>query len=254
MYNRIRLFDQSFNNVNTNGALGIIDEYIDSKSNKIICGKNVFLVVECTRNKNMYRFYESVDLVTVDGRPLVYISRLLLKKPFSEMVGGPKLWSAMVGHIYRKKYSLFILGGTELVVKTAVSKLKHKYPDLNICGYRNGYFNNREIKQIVNECKHRGPDIIFLGLPSPLKEKIALKLKSGNISSLVVLVGGMIDIFAEDKKLSPLWMSFLCLEWLYRLWQEPKRLWKRYLISNFKFFMLLIKELLKKSCALHGGI
>lgn len=247
MDKRVKIFNQSFDNVNTYKALKICDNFIISKKNHIISGKNVYLVVECSRNKFMYSFFESVDLVTVDGRPLVYISRLFLKKPFLEMVGGPHLWEAMVGHISIKGYSLYILGATQPVVTKAISILKDKYSNLVICGYRNGFFKENEIHQIINEIKLIRPDVIFLGLPSPMKENFALKLKAKNIPCLVVLVGGMIDVLAEDKKLAPSWMSMLCLEWFYRLLQEPKRLCYRYLSSNAKFLLLLIREFLKNS-------
>ena len=242
----IKLFDQTFDCVDTQKALTFIDYFIKQQSPMIICAKNVSLIVECSKNKFLREFYENVNLITVDGRPLVYISRIFLEEPFPEMVGGPNLWYRIIEFAYKRYYTIYFLGGTQSIVEKAVRNLKIKYPDIMVVGFINGYFKDLEIPLIINEIKQRRPDIIYLGLPTPKKEKLAQIISDEVRCGLIVLVGGIFDVFAGEKNLAPKFISKLCIEWLYRICQEPKRLWKRYLITNTIFILLVLKELFKK--------
>ena len=228
--------------------MGIIDSYIKEPKNKtkIICAKNVALVVMCNRDSFLRRFYEDANLVVIDGRPLIYVYYLLEKK-LPEYIGGPNLWEKTIELASKKRYSTYFLGGTQLVVKKAVEKLKNKYPNLIISGYRDGYFKESDLPNIINEIKEKSPDIILLGIATPKKEMVARVLSYELHSSLIVLVGGMFDIFAGEKRRAPRIINKLCLEWLYRLCQEPGRLWKRYLITNSLFVLDTIKEIFGRS-------
>jgi N-acetylglucosaminyldiphosphoundecaprenol N-acetyl-beta-D-mannosaminyltransferase len=242
---RIKIFNQTFYCINTSEAIEQIGVFITRKESKIICAKNVALTVDCLKDDFLFNFYEDADMVTVDGRVLVLFSRIY-PISFPEMVGGPNLWVRLLEHGDIKSLSIYLLGSTQSLVEKAVSNLSAKYQGLNFVGYNNGYFNDAKEEIIINNLKQLNPDIILLGISTPKKEILARKIKLELDSSLIVLVGGMIDVFAGDKKMAPPIISKLCLEWLLRLIQEPKRLWRRYLTTNIIFLRLAFYEAIKE--------
>ena len=241
---RINLFNQTIDNVDTQTALAFVEEYLHQHNGKIICAKNVALVVECNRDAFLREFYENTDLVTVDGRPLVYLSRLFGDR-LPEMVGA-YLWCKIIELAERKNYSLYFLGSTQSVVEKAVRNLMNLHPALRIVGFRNGYFQESEIASVIREIRHAQPDILYLGLPTPIKERLALSISKEIPSVLNVLVGGIFDVFAGEKRLAPAFISKICMEWFYRMLQEPKRLFVRYLRTNSLFLLMLVRETMKK--------
>ena len=126
-------------------------------------------------------------------------------------------------------------------------KYSVKYSPSIIAGYRNGYFTKQEEEHIANTIAQSGANILFVAISSPTKENFLYNnkeiLKSINF---IMGVGGSFDVVAGKIKRAPYWMQKTGLEWFYRLIQEPKRMWKRYLIGNFKFVQLVIKERLSK--------
>jgi N-acetylglucosaminyldiphosphoundecaprenol N-acetyl-beta-D-mannosaminyltransferase len=242
---KITLFGQTIDNVDTQTALTFVEEYLQERDRKIICAKNVALVVECNRDAFLREFYENADLVTVDGRPLVYLSRFF-GNGLPEMVGGPNLWYRIIELARRRRYSVYLLGSTQSVVEKAIDNLLKKYPGLRIAGFQNGYFRESETQDVIRKVRDQKPDILLLGLPTPMKERLALLISQEIPSSLCVAVGGAFDVFAGEKRLAHPFVSRICMEWFYRMMQDPKRLLMRYLRTNSLFLLLLIRETKRK--------
>ena len=116
-----------------------------------------------------------------------------------------------------------------------------KYPNLKIAGYHHGYFWNDEEK-IVQKIKNSRSQLLFVAITSPKKENFINKWKKDLNVNFVMGVGGTFDIVAGKIKRAPVWMQNNGLEWVYRIIQEPKRMWKRYLVTNTKYLLILIKE------------
>lgn len=116
-----------------------------------------------------------------------------------------------------------------------------------IAGYRNGYFEKNEEKQIAEDIADSGADILFVAMSSPQKEIFVNKYKKLMNVPFVMGVGGSFDVVAGKTKRAPLWMQKAGLEWFYRFIQEPRRMWKRYLVGNSKFIWMVIKERIKTS-------
>ena len=146
----------------------------------------------------------------------------------------------------RKNYRVFFLGATEDVIRRAVDKIKKLFPKLMIAGYRNGYWSEKEEESVVNTIKHSSPDILFVGISSPKKEYFLNTYISKMNVPFSMGVGGSFDVIAGKKSRAPLLLQKCGLEWFWRLMQEPRRMWKRYLIGNVIFIWLVIKELFKK--------
>ncbi len=246
----ITIFNQKFISATTNEIIVFIEnELIDSRKIKIISAINVYLITLCYYDKQLSEFYNLCDIVTVDGRPLVYISKLFTKYPFPEMVGGPNLWDSLLEYGANKKNSFYFLGSTNEILNKASSNIKNKFRNIKIVGMHHGYFDVESdiCVTVVKEIKRLNPNYIYIGTQSPQKELLANILKRSLDSGIIVLIGGAFDHFAGEKKIGNELTSRLCIDWLLRLAQEPKRLGWRYLKSNAIFIVILFRELYKKN-------
>jgi N-acetylglucosaminyldiphosphoundecaprenol N-acetyl-beta-D-mannosaminyltransferase len=127
------------------------------------------------------------------------------------------------------------------VVKSVVNKYTDQYESNIIAGYRNGYFTKEDEQDIAIEIANSGANILFVAISSPTKENFLYENKELlNKVNFIMGVGGSFDVVSGQIKRAPLWMQKIGLEWFYRLAQEPRRMWKRYLIGNIKFITLVI--------------
>jgi N-acetylglucosaminyldiphosphoundecaprenol N-acetyl-beta-D-mannosaminyltransferase len=184
------------------------------------------------------------SLINADGQSIVWASKIL-GKPLKERVAGIDLMQRLVEVSEKKEYSIYFFGAKEEVVKKVVEIYKKKYPNLKIAGYRNGYFSKEENKEVVEDIKISNADILFVAFSSPKKEYwLAENIEKLNVP-FCMGVGGSFDVVAGITNRAPILMQKYGLEWFYRLIQEPRRMWRRYLIGNLKFCYYVIKELLK---------
>ena len=142
----------------------------------------------------------------------------------------------------KQGYSIFLLGAKQEVVEKTASVLKVQYPRLNIKGIHNGYFKENDWNRISNELKNKKPNFVFVGITSPLKEYLVEYLQNDGCNCVFMGVGGSFDVISGKIPRAPEWMQKMNLEWLFRVIQEPKRLFKRYFIGNIIFIRSIIKE------------
>ncbi|MDG1269446.1 MAG: WecB/TagA/CpsF family glycosyltransferase, partial [Ulvibacter sp.] len=148
---------------------------------------------------------------------------------------------------HEKKHTIYLLGAKQQVVEEVAARFKKKYNSSIIAGYRNGYFTPQQEAQIAKDISDSNAQMLFVGIASPLKEHFIHKHKEAlkNIN-LIMGVGGSFDVLAGFTKRAPLWMQGIGMEWFFRFVQEPKRMWKRYLVGNTTFIYLVLKEKFKK--------
>ena len=127
------------------------------------------------------------------------------------------------------------------VVKKTVEKFQHQYPRLSIAGFRNGYFSENDEPEIATVIRGSKADMLFVAISSPKKEFFLERNLAAMNVPFVMGVGGSFDIIAGKTRRAPAWMQRIGLEWFYRLINEPSRMWKRYLVSNFVFLRMLTK-------------
>src|SRR5690606_18600859 len=133
----------------------------------------------------------------------------------------------------KENFKVYFLGAKEEIVKTLVDLYSEKYGENIISGYRNGYFNNQNEPEIVNIIAQSNPQILFVAMPSPKKENFLYKYrKDFSDINFIMGVGGSFDVLAGKVSRAPVWLQKMGMEWFYRLIQEPKKMWKRYLIGN----------------------
>lgn len=238
----MQLLGVRFHNLTTVEAADHIENFIRGGRPRLVLARNAAIRVMEERDPWFRQVYEASDLVTVDGMAFVYLGKAL-GSPFKEMTGGPALWYELLGRAAQKGYGVFLLGASPQVLQSALAKLKRHYPGLHIVGHHHGYFSSEREEQIVAAIQSAQPQILMVGTSSPMKEKFLQRNLQRLGVPACVGVGGAIDLFAGNLGLAPQWMRWLCLEWMYRVWQEPRRLARRYLVSNTRFLLLVVRHL-----------
>jgi len=181
------------------------------------------------------------DIINADGQSVVWASKLL-NKPLPERVTGIDLMQNLVAMAADKKRKIYFLGAKEEVVKKVVEKYSKLYGEHIIGGYHHGFFKKEEEQKIAERIAASGSDILFVAISSPKKEIFLNKYRDILSTPFIMGVGGSFDVVAELVQRAPLWIQKMGFEWLFRLWQEPGRMWKRYLLTNTLFIYLIWKE------------
>jgi len=206
---------------------------------------NVGKIVQARMSEGLQSVVNSCGLVNADGVPIVWMSKML-GKPLKERVAGIDLMQALVKSSVFKSYKLYFLGAKEEVIRKVVEYYKHQFSDIKIAGFRNGYWISKEEEKIVKDIRDSKADILFVAISSPYKEMFLNKYLYKLKVPFVMGVGGSFDVIAGKTCRAPRWMQKMGMEWFFRLIQEPRRMWKRYLIGNTIFIWLVIKEMVKK--------
>ena len=184
---------------------------------------------------------EGADMVSVDGQSVVWASHLL-GAHVPERVAGIDFMDALLARAAERGWRVFFLGGRDEIVDTAAAVLAERHRGLHVVGTRSGYWKPHGEEAVVREIAATSPDIVFVGLPTPRKEYFVASHLEALGAGLVVGVGGSFDVVAGVVERAPLWMQRVGLEWFHRLQQEPRRMWKRYLIGNAKFLALVLEQ------------
>ncbi len=204
---------------------------------------NVAKLVNMQKDGALRSSVEACDIINIDGMGVVWGARLL-GHPVLERVAGIDLFYALLSLSANKNYPVFLLGAEPEVVETAAQKITQQYPKLKLAGYHHGYFWEDE-SSVVDKIKKSGAKILFVAITSPKKETFINRWKNQLDVDFVMGVGGAFDVVAGKVNRAPVWMQEKGLEWLYRLIQEPRRMWKRYLVTNSRFAWLLLNTWLK---------
>lgn len=221
------------------------DRIYDSIKNKyqiFHSGINAVKVVDAQSDKAFREGMNESDIINPDGQSVVWASRFL-RTPLKERVPGIELMERLVAKAQEKKYTIYFLGASEEVVSSLVKKYSEIYSPSIIAGYRNGYFSDKDEEEIVSDIVQSNANILFVAITSPKKEIFLHTHRDAlrNVN-LIMGVGGSFDVVAGKVKRAPVWMQKSGLEWFYRFLQEPRRMWKRYLVGNTKFILLVLKE------------
>lgn len=206
---------------------------------------NVAKLVHMQTDKLLSDSVKACDMINIDGMGVVLGARFCGHKVI-ERVAGVDLFYELLAMSAKRDFPVFLLGATEEVVAKTADKVQALYPQLTLAGFHHGYFfGNKEGEDeeaIVKMIKDSGAKLLFVAITSPKKENFINKWQDKLGVDFVMGVGGTFDVVAGKVKRAPVWMQNYGLEWLYRIIQEPSRMWKRYLITNSKFASLLVKE------------
>ncbi|KAF0207710.1 MAG: beta-1 [Actinobacteria bacterium] len=207
------------------------------------CALNAAGLVAMQDDERLRQIVQRCGHVSADGQSLVWASRAL-RQQVPERVAGPDLFMALIRSAAERGWTVYLLGAEQTVLWAARTELLRRYPDLQIVGVQNGYFDESESDRIVQEIRGSGARMLFVALPTPMKEYwIADHLEELGVP-FCMGVGGTFDIVSGHITRAPIWMQSAGLEWVYRLFQEPKRMWRRYLVGNTRFATMFVRELL----------
>jgi N-acetylglucosaminyldiphosphoundecaprenol N-acetyl-beta-D-mannosaminyltransferase len=206
----------------------------------------VHSVVVCSGNRDLRNKVNQFDMITPDGQPVRWGLNLLYGVGLRERVYGPELMLRLCQQAAIEGVSVYFYGASEMVVERLAENLARKYPELQITGYESPPFRAltaEEDREVVSRINHSGAGIVFIGLGCPKQDEFAFDHRH-SIRAVQVCVGAAFDFHAGAKRIAPDWMQRHGLEWLFRLFQEPGRLWRRYLITNTVFITKLAFTLL----------
>lgn len=222
----------------------IADEHIADRESLLIAVVNVAKIVNMRKDPELRRSLEEADLVLADGAPVVWLSRML-RKPLPERVAGIDLMFKLLKEANEKHHSVYFLGARPEVLHKVVNIVQTDYPGIRIAGFKDGYFDEYREQSVAQDIKDSRADILFVAISPPKKEIFLRNWRNFMNVPVCHGVGGSFDVLASVTKRAPRWMRRCGLEWLYRLIQEPRRMWKRYLVTNSIFIKLSCEAILR---------
>lgn len=203
---------------------------------------NVAKFVAMRADAELDRDVRSSHIVSVDGMGIVWAARLLgIAVP--ERVAGVDLMEGMIAVCAVNDYRPFFLGARPDVLRKSITNIRSKFPGLELAGSHDGYFRPEEESEVVASIKSSRADCLFIGMPTPRKERFLARHRDNLNVPFIMGVGGGLDVLAGQVHRAPLLVQGIGLEWLFRTMQEPLRLGRRYLVTNTAFAGIIIRAL-----------
>lgn len=246
MLTKVQLFKTM---VSTGSYQAYVEQIIrlaKSRTSSYVCFANVHMLMEAYQDPAFSQVVNGADIAAPDGRPL----SLLMKYHYDldqQRVCGMDMFTDILKAAQQNEVSIFFYGSTPEVLTTVITKAKQEYPSLLIAGSYSPPFRpltGEEDREIVNAIKASEAQLLFVSLGCPKQEKW-MQEHRGQIACCMLGLGQAFLVYAGQEKRLPPWARDLSLEWLYRLYLEPKRLWKRYLKTNSLFLYLAGKNILR---------
>jgi N-acetylglucosaminyldiphosphoundecaprenol N-acetyl-beta-D-mannosaminyltransferase len=219
-------------------AVALVEHWIAERARTYVCVTGVHGVMECQRDVRLRAIHNAAGMVTPDGMPLVYLSRLAGRR--TARVYGPDLMAAVCKQSVQLGHAHFLYGATPDTLAKLTERLGGRYPGIRIVGSYAPPFRPLtadERSSVAAEINRCDPDIVWVGLSTPKQEMWMGEFRDRLKAPVLLGVGAAFDFHAGTLRQAPRWMQPLCLEWFFRLLMEPRRLWRRYLLNNPKFIV-----------------
>jgi N-acetylglucosaminyldiphosphoundecaprenol N-acetyl-beta-D-mannosaminyltransferase len=203
---------------------------------------NAAKIVAMRHDEALHRAVDGCELITADGQAVVWASRLL-GDPLPTRVAGIDLMLELLTLAEERGYRVYVLGARRDVLEQAIGRLRKLHPLLEFAGCRDGYFSDADEPAVVADIRAAHPDLLFVAMSTPRKEYFLGRWGPELDVPFSMGVGGAIDVVAGVTKRAPPSLQRLGLEWAFRLAQEPRRLFRRYLVTNSEFVALTLRDL-----------
>lgn len=223
-------------------AIACIATAIEARAPLHIGVINAAKVVNMRADEKLRESVLASDLILADGMSIVWASRVL-GRPLPERVAGIDLMHGMLQLAHERGYRVFCLGATDDVLDKTVAEMRRLYPNAQIAGRINGYFKQPDEPAVAAQIAAARADMLFVAMTSPKKENFLAQWSAVMNVPICHGVGGSFDVMAGKVQRAPELWQRLGLEWLYRVKQEPGRLWRRYLVTNTLFLMMVAREM-----------
>ena len=229
-------------------ALGFVDEAVSTRRPLQIGVVNAAKLVNMRRNEELRADVLSSDVVLADGMAVVWASRIL-GRPLPERVAGIDLMIGMLTRGNASGYRVYCLGATPEVLDAVITRIRREYPGVTVAGSYHGYFKDADEARVAADIAAAQPDILLIAMTSPRKERFLSRWSRSLAVPVCHGVGGSFDVFAGYVERAPERWQRMGLEWLYRVKQEPRRLWKRYFTTNSAFLVMVAGVLVRQQLA-----
>lgn len=227
-------------------AAGKIVEWAHARRSCYVCCAPVSLIMEARRTRDDHEVLRQAALVTSDGMPVVWMLRALgIRK--ATRVYGPELTPWILQAATEAGLPVGFFGGTDEVLQRLTEIVRREFPHLRIVYAEAPPFRKttaEEDRRITSAIQSSGVRVLFVGLGNPKQERW-MRAHQGRVEAVMVGVGAAFDFMAGAKPQAPRWMQRRGMEWLFRLWMEPRRLWRRYLFNNPAFAVLAVSQLIR---------
>ena len=239
---RYKILNTYVDDYNMTQTLGKIIQSVDNRIPIYQVSINAYKINLMKNNQRLREIVARAEIINADGISIVWAAKIL-HVPINFRVTGVDLFYKLIQVSEQRSYRVYFLGATQESITNMIKKLRDRHPALQIVGYHNGYF--QDSVSIIEDINESDPDILFLGFSSPQKEIWIDKYKQKLKVTFIMGVGGSFDIYSGKTKRAPDVVQKLGLEWLYRFSQEPKRMFKRYIIGNAIFVKKVLREKFK---------
>ncbi len=229
-------------------TLDIVDDAIARREPLRIGVVNAAKIVNMRRDTLLGEDVLSSDIILADGMAVVWASRAV-RRPLPERVAGIDLMHGMLERGNSRGYGVYCLGATDEVLDKTIAQIAKDYPGVRVVGRANGYFTSADEPKVAAAIAESGADILLVAMTSPKKENFLGKWGKDLNVTVCHGVGGSFDVMAGKVQRAPELWQRLGLEWLYRVKQEPGRLWRRYLVTNTLFVVAVAREMLHPTAA-----
>jgi N-acetylglucosaminyldiphosphoundecaprenol N-acetyl-beta-D-mannosaminyltransferase len=214
---------------------------------------NVAKLVHARHDPELRRDVAESHIIGVDGMGIVWGARALgISVP--HRVAGVDLMERLLQVCAAHDFRPYLLGARKKVLERAVVNSLYRWPGLSFAGYRDGYFTPEEEESVIEDIRFAAPHCLFIGMPTPRKERFLHKYRDVLGVPFIMGVGGGIDVLAGHVKRAPDIFQKTGLEWLYRTYQEPRRMWWRYASTNAQFAGLLGREIIARALGRRAGL
>ena len=225
-------------------------ELIEKKEKFYLCTVNAFMAVKANEDQKLLEIINAAKIVIPDGMSTVWVSRRFKHYPL-ERISGFDFFYEFSKIANEKDYSYFFMGGKSPDILTRIkNRLKNEFNNISLKGYFSPPFyshkmpeeSNKKIINMINSCK---PDVLWIGISAPKQEEWIFNNIEKLDIKMACCVGAVFDFYSREVNRAPVWMQKNYLEWLHRMFSEPKRLFKKYMIYNTKFMILVFKNALQ---------
>lgn len=245
MSERIEVLGCTIDNLTMEETLHRVEQFIRSGQPHQHVVVNIDKLVKAHKDPELRTIINKCALVSVDGVPVIWASRLL-GTPLKERVNGTDLFEALVERAAQKGWRVFFLGAREEIVAHVRARYEQQFPTLQVAGHRNGYWTPDEEPAVAQQIADSRADILFVGFSSPKKEQFLGKYQAMMRVPFAMGVGGSFDVIAGLYSRAPRWMQRSGLEWFHRFLQEPRRMFRRYFVEDMYFVPLFAAELYRE--------
>ncbi len=252
--NRQKILKLEVDLITQNELIDVLIKKESKKNHGYVCFANVHMCIETYRHLWIRKAVNNANFILTDGVPLIAALRILygIKQ---ERIAGMDFMPAMMAIAERNQESVFFYGSTEKILKNIIKRAKLEFPELKISGFISPPFREisiEEIKDHIRIINSHKSKYIFVGLGCP-KQELWMAANHEKLDGILFGVGAAFEVYSGDRKMAPKWVRRTGMEWLFRLIQDPQRLFKRYLMTNSSFIFLILFELIKlRICRVNG--